>query len=100
MPSKFPAALSFFNLLEAPSLFGEYFFSYDFKNIEYLITFSQFKCCVKRASNYFCCFNGITVNLIEERDHSNMSNGINLVYARCYSSLSTNHVGMPHQALI
>ena len=38
MPSKFPAALSFFNLLEAPSLFGQYFFFYDFKNIEYLIT--------------------------------------------------------------
>ena len=32
---KFPAALFFLNLLEAPSLFGEYLiFSYDFKNIE------------------------------------------------------------------
>ena len=39
MPSKFPAALSFLNLLEAPSLFGEhFFFFYDFKNIENLIT--------------------------------------------------------------
>ena len=37
---KFPAALSFLNLLEPPSLFGEYlvFFFYDFKNIEHLIT--------------------------------------------------------------
>ena len=35
---KFPAAWSFLNLLEAPSLFGEYFFSYDFKKIEYFIT--------------------------------------------------------------
>ena len=24
-----------------------------------------------------------------------MSNGLNLIYARCYSCLSTNHVGMP-----
>ena len=38
MPPKFPAALSFLNLLEAPSLFGEYIFFYDFKTIENLIT--------------------------------------------------------------
>ena len=36
---KFPAVLSFLNLLEAPSLFGKFLiFSYDFKNIEHLIT--------------------------------------------------------------
>ena len=36
---KFPAALTFLSLLEDPSLFGEYLiFSYDFKNIEHLIT--------------------------------------------------------------
>ena len=36
---KFPAALSFLNLLEDPSLFGEYLiFLHDFKNTEYLIT--------------------------------------------------------------
>ena len=35
---KFPAALSFLNLLEALSLFGEHLiFSYDFKNIQHLI---------------------------------------------------------------
>ena len=47
------------------------FFSYDFKNrvFDY---FSQFKCCVKRVSNYFCCFNGITVNLTKESNHGNM----------------------------
>ena len=38
VPPKFRAALSFLNLLEAPSLFGNYLFSYDFKNIEHLIT--------------------------------------------------------------
>ena len=49
---KFPAALSFLNLLEAISLFVEcLIFPYDFKNIEHY--FSQLKCCVKRASNYF-----------------------------------------------
>ena len=53
-----------------------------------------------REPNYFCCFNGITVNLAEECDRGNMSNGLNLVYAWCYSILSTNHVGMPHQTLI
>ena len=41
---------------------------------------------LRQESLYFCCFNGITVNLIEERDRGNMSNGLNLVYARCYSS--------------
>ena len=99
---KFPAALSFLNLLEAPSLFGEYliFFLMILKTQRAFDYFSQFKCCVKRASNYFCCFNGITINLTEERDRGKMSNGVNLVYAHCYSSLSTNHVGMPHQALI
>ena len=37
---KFPAALSFLNLLEPLSLFGEHliFFPYDYKNIEHLIT--------------------------------------------------------------
>ena len=37
---KFPATLSFLKLLEAPSFFGEYFsfFSYDFRNIEFVIT--------------------------------------------------------------
>ena len=34
-----------------------------------------------RASNYFYCFNGITVNLTEERDRGNMSHGLNLVDA-------------------
>ena len=34
---KFPAALSFLNLLEAPSLLGECLIFYDFKNIQYLI---------------------------------------------------------------
>ena len=37
------------------------FFSYDFKNTAFDY-FSQFKCCIKRASNYFYCFNGITIN--------------------------------------
>ena len=83
-----------------PFLESILFFSYDFKNIEYLITLV--KCLVRRASNYFYCFNGITVNLNEQRNRGNMSDGHNLIYARCYSSLSTNHdhVGMPHQALI
>ena len=36
---KFPAALSFLNLLEAPPLFEEYLiFPYDFENTEHLIT--------------------------------------------------------------
>ena len=98
---KFPSILSFLNLLEAPSLFGAYFifFLWRYKNRAFDY-FSKFKCCVKRASNYFCCYNGITVNLTEERDRGNMSNGLNLVYARCYSSLSTNHVAIPHQAPI
>ena len=39
-----------------PFLDSIWFFSYDFKNTEHLITL------VKRASNYFYCFNGITVN--------------------------------------
>ena len=97
---KFPAALSFLNLLEAPSIFGEYFifFSYDFKNRTFDY-FSQLKCFVKRASDYFCCFNGITVNLTEEHDRDNMSNGLSLVFACCYSSLSSNYLRMPHQAL-
>ena len=83
---KFPAAFSFLNLLEAPSLFGDYFifFLWFLKNRAFDY-FSQFKCCV-RASNYFSCFNGITANLTEERDRKNMSNGLNLVYARCYST--------------
>ena len=55
---------------------------------------------LRQESLYFCCFNGISVNLTEERDRGNMSNGLSLVYARWYSNLSTNHVGMPHQALI
>ena len=61
---KFPAALSFLNLLEAPSLFGEYliFFLMILKTQRAFDYFSQFKCCVKRASNYFYCFNGITVS--------------------------------------
>ena len=88
-------------LLGAPSFFGEYFFPYDFKNIYRAFDyFTQFKCCVKRASNYFCCINDITVNLTEEHDRDNLWNGLNLVYARCYSSLSTNHARMLHQALI
>ena len=45
-------------------------------------------------------FVALTVNLSEERDGGNISNGLNLVYVRCYSGLTTNHVGMPHQALI
>ena len=53
-----------------------------------------------QESLYFCCFNGTSVNLTEERDRGNMSNGLNLIYARWYSNLSTNHVGTPHQALI
>ena len=75
-----------------------YFFPMIFKTaFDY---FPQFKCCVKRASNYFCCINGISVNITEERDRGNLSNGLNLVYAHCYSSFSTNHVRMPHQVLI
>ena len=87
---KFSAALSFLKILEAPSFFGEYFFffSYDFKNIEHLITFVNSNAASREPL------------IIFERDRANMSNRLNLVYARCYSSLSTNHVGMPHQALI
>ena len=63
---KFPATLSCLNLLEAPSLSGEYFiFFLWFQKHRALDYFSQFKCCVKRASNYFCYFNGITVNLLK-----------------------------------
>ena len=52
---KFPAALFFLNLLETPSLFGEYliFFLMILKTQRAFDYFSQFKCCVKRASNYF-----------------------------------------------
>ena len=36
---KFPAALSFLNMLETHFFFGEYvFFSYGFENLEHLIT--------------------------------------------------------------
>ena len=42
-----------------PILESIWFFSYHFKNILY---FSQVRCCVKRVSNYFYCFNGITVS--------------------------------------
>ena len=38
-----------------------WFFSYNFKNRAFDY-FSQFKCCVKRAFDYFYCFNGITLN--------------------------------------
>ena len=75
-------------------------FSYDFKNIEHLITLVNSNAASKEPLIIFCYFNGITVNLTEERDHGNISNGLNLVYARCYSNLSTNHAGMLHQALI
>ena len=61
--AKFPATLSFLNLLEAPSLFGEYLiFFVCFEKHRAFDYFSHFKCCIKRASNYFNDFNGITVN--------------------------------------
>ena len=47
----------------------------------------------------FCCLNSISVNVTEERDRGNMSNGLNLVYARCYSSLNTKYVEMPSSGL-
>ena len=95
---KFPAALSFLNLLEAPSLFGEYFIFFPMiLKTEHLITSVNSNASSREP---LICLNGITVNLTEERDRGSTSNGISLVYARCYSSLSTNHVGMPHQALI
>ena len=68
-----------------------YFFSYGFENLEHL---SQFKCCAKRVSNCFYCFNGITVNQLKSMTLA-MSNRLNLIYARCYSSLRTKLVGCP-----
>ena len=89
---KFPAALSFLNLLETHFFLESiYFFSYGFENLEHL---SQFKCCAKRVSNCFYCFNGITVNQLKSMTLA-MSNRLNLIYARCYSSLSTKLVGCP-----
>ena len=60
---KFSAILSFLNLLEAPSLFGEYliFFLWfgKYRAFDY---FNQFKCCIKRSSTCIYCFIGATVN--------------------------------------
>ena len=97
----FPAALSFLNLLKAPFLFGEYFIFFPMiLKTEYLITLVNSNAASREPLIIFCCFNGISVNLTEEHDHGNMSNGLNLVYACCYSSLSTNHIEMSHQAQI
>ena len=46
---RFPATFSFLKVLEVPSLFGEYLI-FKTRAFDY---FSQFKCCVKRASNFF-----------------------------------------------
>ena len=51
MSPKFSARLSFLNLLEVPSLFGEYFiFFWWFWKYRAFDYFSQFKCCIKRTS--------------------------------------------------
>ena len=90
---KFPAALSFLNLLQAPSLFGEYLiFSHDIKEIQHLITLVNSNAASRELAIIFIAYHR---QLTEEPDRSNMSNGLNLVYARCYSSLSTKHVGCP-----
>ena len=44
-----------------PFLESIWFFSYDFKDRAFHYV-SQFKSCVKRTSNSFYCFNGITFN--------------------------------------
>ena len=64
--SKFPVALSILNLLETPSLFGDYLivFLWFWKHRAFEF-FRQFQCCVKRASNYFYCFNGIIVSQLK-----------------------------------
>ena len=95
--SKFPAALSFLNLLEAPSRFdliGVFdFFSYDFKNMEHLITLFKSNAASREPLVIFISL--MVLRLLNKGGRGNKSNGLNLVYARCYSSLS-----MPHQALI
>ena len=56
---KFSARLSFLNLLEVPSRFGEYLiFFWWFWKYRAFDYFSQFKCCIKRTSACFYCFNG------------------------------------------
>ena len=58
---KVPAAFSFLNLLEASSRFGEYCsFSYDFKNIEHLITLTNSNAASREP--LIIWFIGITVN--------------------------------------
>ena len=59
---QFPGAKSSLSLLEVPSLFTEYLFSFFlwFLNHRVFDTFIQFKTCVKSASHYFYCFNGFT----------------------------------------
>ena len=62
VPSKFPAVSSFFNLLEASTILeSTWLFSYDFKNTEHLIALVNSNA-ASRASNYFYCFNSITVS--------------------------------------
>ena len=70
---KFDAALSFLNLLEA-SIWRVFFFFffYDFKNIEHLMTLVNSNVALIESLSLIFCFNGITVNLNEERDRGNV----------------------------
>ena len=70
--SKFDAALSFLNLLEASIWRVFYCFSYDFKNIEHFITLVNSNVALIESLSLIFCFNGITVNLNEERDRGNV----------------------------
>ena len=74
---KFPAALSFFNLLEASSLFGEYLIFFLFKNIEHLITLVNSDPASRES--LFLLLWWYHRQLTEERDRGNMLNGLNLV---------------------
>ena len=58
---EFLGVVSSLNLLKALYLFGEYLISVLwFLNHRVFDKFIQFKSCVKSASHYFHCFNGIT----------------------------------------
>ena len=81
---EFPGALSTLNLLESYCLLREY------------LKCIQLKSRVRSASHYFYCFNGFkSVTMVM----CQMGMLLDLIYTRCYSSLSTNHVGCPIMTL-
>ena len=89
---EFLGVVSSLNLLKAPSFFREYLiFVLWFLNHWVLDKFIQFKCCVNSASHYFYCFNGICDSVTVATCQMGM--WLNLAYACCYSSLSTDHIG-------